>query len=144
MYTGCFDITRNKKNLYAIAWLISPEGERVWQFQERVEGLDRNEAYYHALQVLLEEILARGITAVKLLGTKSLVMKQASGQWQAKKARLFNYCVKVRSMLANLQHFRFERLDREQQEEEQGMSFDSVTRVGGGNKAEQFVMVSFW
>ncbi len=39
MYTGCFDITRNNKSLYAVAWLISPDGERVWEFQKRVEGL---------------------------------------------------------------------------------------------------------
>jgi ribonuclease HI len=144
MYTGCFDITRNNKNLYAVAWLISPEGERVWELQKRVEGLDRNEASYYALQMLLEEILIRGITAVKFLGTNSLVMKQASGQWQAKKTRLFNYCVKVRSLLANLRHFQFERLDREQQEEDQEVSFSPVPQVGGGQETEQFVMVSFW
>ncbi|MDA5110877.1 reverse transcriptase-like protein [Brevibacillus thermoruber] len=144
MYTGCFDITRNNKSLYAVAWLISPEGERVWELQKRVEGLDRNEASYYALQMLLEEILVRGITAVKFLGTNSLVMKQASGQWQAKKTRLFNYCVKVRSLLANLRHFQFERLDREQQEEDQEVSFIPVPQVGGGQETEQFVMVSFW
>lgn len=101
-YKGCFETIWVGKVLHAVAWLISPKGETIWEYNVRLSNRDRNQGAYQALLALVEEVVQRKIRVITFLGSNSLVLKQVSGEWRAKRPMFYQYCVKIRSLLSDV------------------------------------------
>lgn len=70
------------------ACIISDDGTTVWEDCRALGRGTNNEAEYHALIMLLEEISKRGMKNVTVRGDSRLVVSQVTGEWKVKEERL--------------------------------------------------------
>ncbi len=70
------------------ACIINDDGTTAWEECRALGKGTNNEAEYHALIMLLEEISRRGMKNVTVCGDSRLVVSQVTGEWKVKEDRL--------------------------------------------------------
>ncbi|MDO9508981.1 MAG: ribonuclease HI family protein [Thermovirgaceae bacterium] len=70
------------------ACIINDDGTMAWESCRALGRGTNNEAEYHALIMLLEEISKRGLKRVTVRGDSRLVVLQVNGEWKVREDRL--------------------------------------------------------
>ncbi len=70
------------------ACIVGDDGKIIWECARPLGSGTNNEAEYHALIMLLEEIACRGLKNVIVRGDSRLVVSQVTGKWKVREERL--------------------------------------------------------
>ncbi len=81
------------------ACIINDDGTTAWESSRALGKGTNNEAEYHALIMLLEEISRRGLRGVDVRGDSRLVVLQVRGEWKVREDRLRPLAGQARSLL---------------------------------------------
>ena len=69
-------------------WIKNPDGSKLYSFTKEIGQGTNNEAEYHALIKLMEEIVKRGIKKVHIQGDSKLIINQVNGKCRCKNSHL--------------------------------------------------------
>ncbi|GAB6280867.1 MAG: hypothetical protein STSR0007_09810 [Thermovirga sp.] len=81
------------------ACIIDDDGTTAWEDCRALGRGTNNEAEYHALIMLLEEISKRGLKNVTVRGDSRLVVSQVKGEWKVREERLRILADRARSLV---------------------------------------------
>ena len=81
------------------ACIVDDQGATAWSGCRALGKGTNNEAEYHALIMLLEEISRRGLKNVTVRGDSRLVVSQVKGEWKVKEERLRTLADRARSLV---------------------------------------------
>jgi len=101
----------------AIGYTVEIDGSTEEQDSARIGTATCNEAEYHALIKGLEAASKKGCTEVKARGDSQLIVRQVTGDWQTKEARLRELRDRVEELADEFETFEIAWVDREENKE---------------------------
>lgn len=106
--------SKGNPGLAAVGVAVSRQGRTLKEIAQVIGQATNNEAEYTALITGLETALKLGATKVRAVSDSQFLVRQVTGVYKTRNARMVPLLGRVRALVSRLERFEIEHVDRSQ------------------------------